>query len=192
MIKNIFALSLIALTMLSCGSKSAEEKEKGDDDFSKNVNRKSPEEILVEIYTLDSTLVNAESLNTMLFTAEEQLTLCEVYLENFPNKAGKPEVMLKAANACRALSKPQEAINYLNRFLGSYADHKDRAEALFTKAFIFDEDLQDKDKAKKTYTQLIQQHPNSLYRENAEILMEQLYLTDAELIEKFRKQNSEN
>lgn len=189
MINRISVFVLSTVIMMACGNKSAEEKEKADDDFSKNVNHKSPEQLMGEIFALDSTLVNAESLNTMLFTAEEQLTLCEVYLENFTDKPGKPEVMLKAANACRALKKPEQAINYLNKYLASYKDHEHRDEALFTKAFVLDEDLQNKDLAKKTYTQLIQEYPNSIFRGNAEILLEQLYLTDAELIEKFRKEN---
>lgn len=149
----------------------------------------STEELLRDILLLDSALVDSKTLESMIGTAEKQLSKCQDYLDTYPLAPNKPTVYLKAGSACRALKQPENALNYLNKFLASYKDHEKRDEALFTKAFILDEDLDRKDDAKDTYTQLIQEHPGSVFRQNAELLLEQLYLTDEELLEKFRKQN---
>jgi outer membrane protein assembly factor BamD (BamD/ComL family) len=151
--------------------------------------KQTPEELLYDIMILDSALIESQTLESMLSTAEKQLSKCEIYLAEYPMASDKPTVFLKAGSACRALKKPEKALFYINKFLSSYKDDIHRDEALFTKAFILDEDLDRKDDAKNTYTQLIQEHPGSVFRQNAELLLEQLYLTDEELLEKFRKQN---
>mgnify|MGYP005988552143 FL=1 len=166
-----------------------ENKESKETGYSETEVKQTPEELLYDILILDSALIESQTLESMLSTAEKQLSKCETYLEDYPMASDKPTVFLKAGNACRALKKPEKSLFYINKFLSSYKDHIKRDEALFTKAFILDEDLDRKDDAKHTYTQLIQEYPSSIFRQNAELLLEQLYLTDEELLEKFRKQN---
>lgn len=179
--KWMFFVAIAAL-VFSC--------QNNNDNTNEVTSKLTHEELLADIVLLDSALIESQTLESMLATAEEQLSKCKSYLDNYPMAPNKPTVFLKAGSACRALKQPEEALIYLNKFLSSYKDHIQRDEALFTKAFILDEDLNRKDEAKNTYTQLLQEHPSSVFKQNAELLLEQLYLTDAELIEKFRKQNA--
>lgn len=181
-----FLILALGLTFYSCTSNSNQETESTE-----RVVNQTHDEILIDILALDSNLINSKTLDGMLATATTQLEKCELYLDEYKMATNKPVVLLKAANACRALKQPEKALVFLNRFIRSYKDNELRDEVLFTKAFILDEDLGDKQKAKDTYTQLIREFPNSVFHDNAQILLEQLYLSDAELIEKFRKQNKE-
>jgi outer membrane protein assembly factor BamD (BamD/ComL family) len=183
--KKLMIIVAIAVLAFSCQDHSA--KSSGKD--SQEVVKETASELLSDILLLDSALIESQTLEGMISTAEQQLEKCETYIASFPMAPNKPTVFLKAGSACRALKQPEKALIYLNRFLASYKDHIKRDEALFTKAFILDEDLNRKDEAKDTYTQLIQEHPSSVFKQNAELLLEQLYLTDEELLEKFRKQN---
>lgn len=183
--KWIFIAGVCVLAM-GCGNQESEVQNVE----SKKLVLASADELLTDILILDSALIESQTLEGMVSTAEEQLEKCQDYLDTYPMAPNKPTVYLKAGSACRALKQPEKALIYLNKFLASYKDHEKRDEALFTKAFILDEDLDRKDDAKDTYTQLIQEHPGSVFKQNAELLLEQLYLTDAELIEKFRKQNA--
>lgn len=175
---------ILCVALFSCKGTGNQEAESAE-----RVVSQTHEEILIEILELDSQLINAQTLDGMLSTATTQLEKCELYLNEYNLAPNKPIVLLKAGNASRALKQPEKALVFLNRFIRSYLDNPMRDEALFTKAFVLDEDLGRKDEAKKTYVKLIQEYPNSVFHDNAKILLEQLYLTDAELIESFRKQN---
>lgn len=146
-------------------------------------------ELFEEIANTDSALVISATAKEMSDLGVKQLEMCRNFLQYFPKSTKKPEVQLKAANACRAVGRSDEAVKYLREFTQANNDHPLRAEALFTLAFILDEDMQDKDGAKRAYTELISNYPNSPYKVNAEILVEQLYMSDAEIIESFKKKN---
>jgi TolA-binding protein len=59
-------------------------------------------------------------------------------------------------------------------------------EVYFLKAFILDEDLDKKDDAKKAYTDLINEFPDNALSAQAAVLLDQLYMSDEELIEMWK------
>ena len=60
---------------------------------------------------------------------------------------------------------------------------------MFQKAFTFDNDLHDKQLAKKYYEDFLKAYPNHKLAEDIKLLIPTLDKTDAQLIEEFERKN---
>ncbi|MBK7740250.1 MAG: hypothetical protein IPI42_06725 [Saprospiraceae bacterium] len=59
-----------------------------------------------------------------------------------------------------------------------------------SKAFTFDNDLHDKETAKKNYEEFLKDYPNHKPAGDVKLLLQTMNKTDAQLIEEFEKKNN--
>lgn len=107
------------------------------------------------------------------------------FSEKFPEDAEAPEYLFKAANLSIGLGWGESAINILNKFIDIYPKHTKTPEALFYKAFVYDNQLNDDVKAGEMYREYLEKYPNHEYAASAEASIKNLGKTDEELVREF-------
>ncbi len=100
-----------------------------------------------------------------------------------------PELLFKAGALVKGRKDPTKAIGIWSLIAEKYPDSKWVADAMFQKAFTFDNDLHDKQLAKKYYEDFLKAYPNHKLAEDIKLLIPTLDKTDAQLIEEFERKN---
>lgn len=147
------------------------------------------EDLFAQIIKNNEFLANSTGADSLKFVANNQVALCENFIERFKTDQNGASVLGFGAKAARSAGRSQKAIQLYDQLIQLYPSDPNLAEYMFLKAFIYDEDLQDKEKAKDAYTVLMQRFPGSNYAKDAKLLIEQLYLSDEELIKQFEAKN---
>lgn len=87
-----------------------------------------------------------------------------------------------------AKQDPQKSIKMVDRLLTDYPDYESNPVALFMLAsFVYDEQLQDYDKARETYQRIIDNYPDSPFAKDAALAIPQLGIPLDELIKSFEE-----
>jgi outer membrane protein assembly factor BamD (BamD/ComL family) len=120
------------------------------------------------------------------------LDLVKLYVQfadQNPADPQSPEYLFKAADISMNLNRPQQTIKLFDRILTNYPSSNKAPSSLFLKAFVYEDQLQDYDKAKKYYELFLVEYPNSEFADDAEVSIKNLGKTPEELIKEFEKNN---
>ncbi len=123
--------------------------------------------------------------------ANKYIEACEFYASNNPSDAKSPEWLLKAAETARNINQHTKAINIYDEVMAKFPNYPKAPQALFLKAFTIDDNLNQKDQAKVLYEEFIAKYPNDDFAESAQFMLQNLYKSDAEIIEAFDKKRGE-
>jgi len=184
--KMIKTLSFCALALLlfSCGSETKQESAEASLDVI------SFNDLSEKIEANNNAISEAEDATVLIPLANNQVLLCETFSVRFGDDEHAAEYVYWGAKAARAAQRANKAIKMYDIIINKYPSYEKAPEAMFLKGFIYDEDLNDKEKAKAAYEALIGKFPTHRLAKDAAVLMEQLYMTDDELID-FLKQKEE-
>lgn len=97
------------------------------------------------------------------------------------------EHLHKAAEAARNLRAYDRAIDLFNWIIDKFPTHKRASQALFLKAFTYDNDLNDTAKARKYYREFIVKYPDDDFADDAQFLLENLGKSDDELLRELQR-----
>jgi tetratricopeptide (TPR) repeat protein len=119
---------------------------------------------------------------TFIQTAEELAALVQ---------ASKPDqyadVLLKAAGLAVTVDNPQKAVALYEK-VAALPQHPKAPTALFMKAFVLENNLNDLGKAKATYEAFLQQYPNDPdFADDAQTALQMLGKSPEEIIQEFEK-----
>lgn len=183
---RIFALViLISSFFATCNN--ADNKSKGFTSKEKKIfNAADYEREKQEIISLEDSLISMAANPDSKLISQELLTKSLKFADNYPRDKYAIEFLFMAARAANGLGEYTKSIDILNRIIKNYPDYYRSAEVYFFKAFTYDEDLNDIPKAKNSYIAVIKKFPKDPLAEQAKLLLENLYLTDEELIEKYK------
>lgn len=98
---------------------------------------------------------------------EEALAKCEELLKKYPKSSLDDEVYWLRAKVYRRMKKFDKAIENLDIITKDYASDIFADDALFMKGLIYEEDVQDKEKAMETYQNLMKTFPASIFTAEA-------------------------
>jgi tetratricopeptide (TPR) repeat protein len=143
---------------------------------------------------IDSTLrqIGQNMFNDSTFRLNEQLArqyveACELAVMADPTLTNAPEHLHRAAETARTLRDIPAALEIYDWLITIYPDHSRGATALFLKAFTYDNDLKDFERAGKIYQEFLTKHPNNEFAESAKFLFDNLGKSEEELIEILKK-----
>ncbi len=142
------------------------------------------EKIEKELYN-DTTLIMSKN------KVNECIERYGAFVNKYPNHSKSPEYLLDAAKLTEALSNWYSAIELYDRLVDFYPESDLAPKAFFSKAFLLDEKLNQDAKAEKLYMIFIKKYPNHELTLAASQLIELLYLSDDELIDKVLKKNQD-
>jgi len=113
------------------------------------------------------------------------------YANAFPTDSTSADFLFKAAEVSTALRQYQNALTYYETITTKYITYKYVVESLFLQGHIYDDFLNQDDKAKAIYERLIAMYPKHKFAEDCNILIKNLGKTDEEIIKEFDKKNKE-
>jgi len=96
-----------------------------------------------------------------------------------------PEYLLKSADLAMNMKKPVPAINAFNVILMDYPEHKNAPYALFLKAFVYEDILNNTEKARQYYQEFLIKFPDNEYTDDVRISLKNLGKTPEDLIKEF-------
>lgn len=119
--------------------------------------------------------------------ANDFIGLCEINALMLPEDPKSPDYLHKAGETARSLRSFPKALDIYNWITMKYPNHPKAAQALFLKAFTYDNDLKKPEEARKLYTEFLQKYPNDDFADDTQFLLENLGKNDEEIINSFGK-----
>lgn len=98
-----------------------------------------------------------------------------------------PGYLFKAADISMNLFESGKSIDLYNRILNEYPDFEKAPQCLFLKAFVYENNMNDIEKARKYYEEFLEKYPDDDFADDAEMSLKNLGKTPEELIKEFEK-----
>lgn len=121
--------------------------------------------------------------------ATQYVDATEAYVLINPDDPESPDLLNKAAETARSLKTFNKAISLYDWVIEKYPASKIAPQALFLKAFTFDNELHDIENARFYYQEFIKRYPTADFADDAKVLMDNLGKSDQEFLESIQKQN---
>ncbi|MEP7321451.1 MAG: tetratricopeptide repeat protein [Saprospiraceae bacterium] len=114
--------------------------------------------------------------------ATQYVDATEAYVLINPTDPESPDLLNKAAGEARSLKTYNKAVSLFDWVIEKYPDSKFAPQALFLKAFTFDNELHDLENARFYYQEFIKRYPTHDFANDAKVLMENLGKSDQEFL----------
>jgi tetratricopeptide (TPR) repeat protein len=111
--------------------------------------------------------------------------LLNQYITKYPNDKKSENYLFQLAQSCNGLNKHSEAIDYLSLYLEQYPEGEKKADALFIKAFIYENSLNQKDSAIQLYETFLEQYPQHALAESVKLSLQNIGTPLEELVKGF-------
>jgi len=149
-----------------------------------------PKEQQIEnIKKLEKDVFGSQSLDK-----DKGIEMINAYVEfskKNPTDTISASFLFKAAELSMNLQLGSQSIIYYDKIMKNYPEFNKVAECLFLKAFVYENQLQDMDNAKKYYSQFIEDYPNHPLVKDAEASIKYLGKSPEELVKMFQEQNQD-
>ena len=118
------------------------------------------------------------------------IQVCELYALLKPEDSQSQNYLHKAGETARAIRAFPQAINIYEKIYDKYPSFEKAPQALFLKAFTYDNDLKEFDKARALYTEFLKKYPNDDFADDTEFLLNNLGKNDEDIIQGFNKKEN--
>lgn len=119
--------------------------------------------------------------------SQEFVQLAQELSDKFPADTSAALPLYRAAEVVRAMNKPAQTAAVYQTVYTRYPSFSKAPEALFMLGFTYDEDLNDLDKARQTYTDFLQKYPTHSFADDSEMLLKNLGKSDEEILKELEK-----
>ncbi|MFZ4544906.1 MAG: tetratricopeptide repeat protein [Saprospiraceae bacterium] len=111
------------------------------------------------------------------------------YALAYPDDSTSARVLFRAADVARGIGDFPNAMKMWNEIQYNYASSKYAAESLFLQGFTYENDLQNKDKAKECYLKFLNLYPNHDLNHDITMALKNIDIPIEELIKQFEANN---
>ncbi len=125
------------------------------------------------------TVPKADSNSTKL------LNLYDTYIETYGKTTDVADMMYKQAQLSHAIQEYDRAVDYYIGYYETYPTDKRAPEALMMAAFVCDNNVIDKVRAKDYYQKFMAQYPKHPYAKDAALSLKNIDKTPEELVKEF-------
>jgi len=112
------------------------------------------------------------------------------YAAAYPADTMTPEYLFRAAGSLKSLHQAEQSLALYDRLIRDHGDWRRTVDVLYMKALTLDDDLDRDGEAKVVYEQVIATFPDHPFARDSRAMIENLGLTDEELIAKFKAMNA--
>jgi len=119
--------------------------------------------------------------------ARAYVDACEAYALVLPKDPAAVDYLQKGSEMARTLQDVEKAISLYDWIIEEYPQHPKAPQALFLKAFTFDNNLQDFENARKYYQEFLDRYPDDDFADDTEFLLQNLGKTDEEILQTLQK-----
>ncbi|MCF8296426.1 MAG: tetratricopeptide repeat protein [Saprospiraceae bacterium] len=150
------------------------------------------EKAISEITQLQKELFN-DSLGVIVMEkANEIVLLYRDFIEKYPEHPNTPKYLFSCADISMNLGNYDLSLEMLNLLISKYHESPKIPSALHLRGFIYEDKLNDLEKAKASYQELIDKFPEHELAENAKGCIKNLGISPEDLIKMWEKQDSLN
>lgn len=178
-------ISMTAMSMMSC---------KQDDGTETKVTVDAAPELIAKKDRMkgyiDSVFLTRSEAEDSLYTTRMLYEDAKAIATGMKQDTSVPEVLFRAGALASGRKDPTKAIGIWGLITSEFPESRWASEAAFQKAFTFDNDLHDKETAKKNYEEFLKDYPNHKLAGDVKLLLQTMNKTDAQLIEEFEKKNN--
>lgn len=114
----------------------------------------------------------------------------EAFAAQKAGDAKTPEYLFKAAEIQRSLKNFKKAIQNYETILDKYTDYEKTPHSMFLLGFIYENDLQDNEKAKEIYEKFLAKHPEHELADDVKFSLDNLGISPEEIIKRFEEKNA--
>lgn len=189
--KIIFIFSVLAFAT-SCNNEQ-NNPEENQESAIVDVAKYNEEELYNYILHLEENLLDTAN-NSLVPNKENSIKLLESsnnFAERFPDNTNRKSVIYKGVRAARGLEKYHEAIRLIDKILKEYPQDNQTVELLFEKAFINDENLGNKEEAKRIYTKISEEYPEHQFGQDSKARLITIDMTEEEFTNWLMEQNAQ-
>jgi TolA-binding protein len=166
---TILVLSGIMMLVISCGP--------------------SRDKTVSQIQTMEKSLFSPDAVSFNKQKADSLLSLYDTFIKENPKDSLAPGFLFKAANIAMNAGDGPRALNFFDQYLQNYPDKPKASLCLFFKAFIYENIMQNIDKARETYLLFIEKYPSDDFAKDAKMAIANLGKTPDMLIREFEMKN---
>jgi len=145
------------------------------------------QEAAEQIIVLEDALFSEEGNMGNLDKAIELINQYISYADQFPEDSTSAEYLFKAADIGMNINKGELAIDLYNRIIQTYPSFRKAPECLFLKAYVYENNLGQLNKARVFYQEFIDKYPDNDFADDAEISIQNLGKSPEELIREFEE-----
>jgi len=138
-----------------------------------------------DIIQLGSSMYNEETHQVNYQAANDYIRVCELYALLQPEDPKSADYLHKAGEMARAIRSFPKAVALYDWIYTRYPSFEKSAQALFLKAFTYDNDLQDKETARNLYQEFLAKYPEDDFADDTQFLLDNLGKNDEEIIKSF-------
>lgn len=109
------------------------------------------------------------------------------YADAFPEDSLAPEYLFRAADISMNIFESGQAIDLYNRITDDYPDYRKAPQCLFLKAFVYENNLNDLNNAKRYYREFLDKYPEDEFADDAEMSLQNLGKSPEQLIKEFEE-----
>jgi TolA-binding protein len=169
-----YSVILLAVTfLLSACAGTGKKTEKKDNDLGASIKKLED-----ELYNTDQSKFDKQKANQLIDLYTE-------YANTYPKDTAAPEYLYKASDLSMNLRQPVETIDMFNRILDNYPGFKKAPTVLFLKAFVYEDQMNDLDRAKQYYELFLKKYPDNEFADDAKVSLKNLGKSPEELIKEF-------
>ncbi|HKK87921.1 MAG TPA: tetratricopeptide repeat protein [Saprospiraceae bacterium] len=141
----------------------------------------------------EASLVQQEDGNVRVDrkNAKNLIFLSQMYANFRPEGENAKEHLHNAAEFARSIADNEELLNILNVLIDEYPDSKQGQEALFLKAFYYENNLKDEEGARALYEKFIEKYPENDFADDAEFLLKNIGKSEEEILREFEERQKE-
>ena len=142
---------------------------------------------LEQIKTLEKKLFDEKNGVIDQVEAANIIALYTNFSETWPEDAQSQEFLFKAADVSLNVFHTQETISLLNKYIQLYPKSEKAPQALFLKAFAYENYFSDIDNARASYEQFLKQYPTHELAQDAQISLDNLGKSPEDIIKSFQQ-----
>jgi len=168
-----------ALLLVGCGSP--------DSKGTKEAPKTEKQKLIAQIESLEAELLSGNVQATLDQHKAEQIVIYYVgFADNNPQDEKSAEYLFKAGEVSIGLGNFERSVRLFDRVIKNHPEYDQLVEAHYMKGFVYENHLDQRGMAIDVYNQLISNYPTSKFADDAKAAVENLSLSDEELIEKFK------
>lgn len=145
------------------------------------------EKLKQEITEKEKELLGKEDADADI--ANEMIEKYVSYVDKYPKDVVNAEYLFKASEIAMNFERPEDAVSFLSRIEKNYPDFDKYATCIFLKGFVYDNYLNNVEKAREYYNLFIKKYPEHKLVKDAEAALQYLDIDDEDLIEMFSNAN---
>ena len=132
--------------------------------------------------------------NSLEASDESKRKLLVAYSEwgnYFRDDDSTPEYLFQAGRLAVDLNRPKRAVELFTEVHDGFPDFDKRIESAYMVGHIYDQMLNDRELASKAYLKIVEFYPESKWADQAQMVNDQLYISDEEIIKMLEEKNQE-